>query len=189
VFGPVAESIETERLLLEPLTVAHAEEMVHVLDDWELHTFTGGEPATLAELRSRYNRLVSGPAPYHQEGWLNWIVHLRPPPSAVLHRADLDDPHDLDDQERAVGPAVGTVEATVHPGPWAALAWIIGTEWQGRGIATEAARGLVGWLTAHSVTDLRANIHPGNQASAAVARKLGLSPTGQCVGGELVWRS
>ncbi|MGI8332123.1 GNAT family N-acetyltransferase [Actinomadura scrupuli] len=183
MFGPVAESIETERLLLEPLTVAHAEEMVHVLDDWGLHTFTGGEPATLAELRSRYNRLVSGPAPYHQEGWLNWIVHLRPPPPAGPPRAGPDD------EERAVGPAVGTVEATVHPGPWAALAWVIGTEWQGRGIATEAARGLIGWLTAHSVTDLRANIHPGNQASAAVARKLGLSPTGRCIGGEIVWRS
>ena len=46
---PWLEPIElsSERLVLEPLRVAHAAEMVAVLDDPQLHTYIGGAPATL----------------------------------------------------------------------------------------------------------------------------------------------
>jgi RimJ/RimL family protein N-acetyltransferase len=168
VFGPIADLIETERLTLEPLAVSHAEEMAEVLSDPELHTFMGGEPATQAELRARYRRLVAGPAPFHQEGWLNWIVRRRE-----------------DDQ------AVGTVQATVTrgvQGPQAAVAWVIGVPFQGEGLAGEAAVALVGWLRDHSVSDILANIHPENLASAGVARRIGLHPTDQYAGDEVVWR-
>jgi RimJ/RimL family protein N-acetyltransferase len=168
VFGPIGQSIETERLILEPLAVHHAEEMVDVLGDPELHTFMGGEPATLPELRARYERLAAGPAPYHQEGWLNWIVRRR-----------------QDDQ------AVGTVQATVSPapeGPQAFIAWVIGTPFQGRGLACEAAAGLLGWLRANSVTHILATIHPENLASVGVARRIGLHRTDEYAEDEVVWR-
>jgi RimJ/RimL family protein N-acetyltransferase len=168
VLGPIAETIETERLTLEPLAVAHAEEMAEVLADPALHDFMGGEPATTAELRDRYQRLVAGPAPFHQEGWLNWIV-----------------------RRRADGQAVGTVQATVTPGaggPQAAVAWVIGTPYQGRGLAAESAVALIGWLRDRSVTDILASIHPDNVASAGVARRTGLRPTEQHAGDEVIWR-
>ncbi|MBC6462994.1 GNAT family N-acetyltransferase [Actinomadura sp. HBU206391] len=168
MFGPIAETIETERLTLEPLTVSHADEMREVLGDPELHAFMGGEPATLAELRARYQRLVAGPAPFHQEGWLNWVVRRN------------------DDIQ-----AVGTVQATVTPGaqgPQASVAWVIGVPFQGRGYACEAAAALAGWLRDHSVAGLVANIHPDNLASAGVARHIGLHPTDQYAGDEVVWR-
>jgi RimJ/RimL family protein N-acetyltransferase len=168
VFGPIAETLETERLTLEPLAVSHAEEMAEVLGDPELHTFMGGEPATPDELRARYRRLVAGPAPYHQEGWLNWVVRRN-------------------DDIRAIG----TVQATVTPGaqgPQAAVAWVIGVPYQGRGYACEAAAALAGWLRDHSVTGLTANIHPENLASAGVARHIGLHPTDRYAGDEVVWR-
>lgn len=168
MFGPIAETIETERLVLEPLAVDHAEEMAEVLGDPALHTFIGGEPATPAELRARYQRLVTGPAPYHQEGWLNWVV-----------------------RRRADGQAVGTVQATVTPGiqgPQASVAWVVGTPHQGRGLAAEAAAALVGWLRDRSVTDVLASIHPDNLASAGVARRIGLQPTEQHAGDEVIWR-
>jgi RimJ/RimL family protein N-acetyltransferase len=168
VFGPIAETIETERLTLEPLEVAHAEEMAEVLADPGLHVFMGGEPATEAELRNRYRRLVGGPSPYHQEGWLNWVV-----------------------RRRSDGQAVGTVQATVTPGvrgPQAAVAWVVGTPYQHQGLAAEAAVALVGWLRERSVTDILANIHPDNLASAGVARRIGLRPTEQYAGDEIVWR-
>jgi RimJ/RimL family protein N-acetyltransferase len=163
MFGPVAEIIETRRLVLAPLAAADAEEMVHVLGDEALHDFIGGAPLPLSELRERYEKLVGGPAPYHQEGWLNWTVRRRG------------------------GPAVGYVQATVLPGPRASLAWVVGVPWQGRGYATEAALGMAGWLTARGVGELRAAIHPDNHASAAVARRLGLSPTAEHDDGEIVW--
>ena len=62
-------------------------------------------------------------------------------------------------------------------------------DWQGHGIATEAARALVGWLRGHEVTALMATIHPGNTASAMVARRIGLVPTDDLVDDETVWVS
>jgi RimJ/RimL family protein N-acetyltransferase len=63
----------------------------------------------------------------------------------------------------------------------------VGTPWQGRDIATEAARALVAWLGQHSVRAVIAHIHPGHRASAAVAAAAGLSPTGHRQDGEIRW--
>ncbi|MBA9004636.1 GNAT family N-acetyltransferase [Thermomonospora cellulosilytica] len=165
MLGPAIDHLTTPRLLLEPLTVEHAEEMVSVLDDPRLHAHIGGEPLTLEELRARYRHLVAGPAPFHQEAWLNWIVRRRRD-----HRP------------------VGTVQATITPGPRAAVAWVVGMPYQGFGFATEAARAVIGWLRAHHITDVHACIHPDNAPSKAVARKLGLRPTRERAGDEVVWR-
>ncbi|MFC6881931.1 MULTISPECIES: GNAT family N-acetyltransferase [Actinomadura] len=175
MFGPIAETLETRRLLLEPLAVHHADEMADVLGDARLHAYIGGEPLSRDDLRARYEHLVAGPAPFHQESWLNWIV-----------------------RRRRDGQAVGTVQATVTPaaadgpaagGPAASVAWVIGMPYQGFGFATEAARALVGWLAGKGVGEIVACVHPDNAASAAVARRAGLRPTGEWRSGELVWRS
>ncbi|WP_030166374.1 GNAT family N-acetyltransferase [Spirillospora albida] len=168
MYGPIAETLRTQRLVLEPLAVHHADEMAPVLDDDRLHRYIGGEPLTPLELRERYERLVAGPAPFHQESWLNWIV-----------RRTRD------------GQAVGYVQATVRPesaGPVASVAWVIAMPYQGFGFATEAARALVSWLTANGVAGVTASVHPANRASVAVARKLGLRPTAETSGDETVWR-
>ncbi|MGW2637309.1 GNAT family N-acetyltransferase [Streptomyces sp. NPDC001348] len=161
------ESISTERLELEPLRVEHAEEMAGVLADPALHTFIGGAPDGPEELRSRYRRMVAGsgdPA----VSWLNWVIRLR-------------------DE----GCLTGTVQATVSVSERdsvAEIAWVVGTPWQGRGIAGEAARGLVGWLARQSVRAVVAHIHPGHRASAGVAAAAGLTPTGEWNDGEMRWR-
>jgi hypothetical protein len=49
---PVARRIDTRRLMLEPLRVSHADEMVFVPEDEALYEYTGGRPATLEELRA-----------------------------------------------------------------------------------------------------------------------------------------
>lgn len=151
-------------LVLEPLAVEHAGELVHVLGDPALHTFVGGAPLSLEELRGRYERLVVGHSADGSEEWFNWVV--RGPGGA----------------------AVGTVQATVTDGGTKAeIAWVIGTPWQGRGYASEAARALVGWLTAGGVVDVAAHVHPEHAASEAVARRAGLSPTGTFHDGERRW--
>ncbi len=65
---------------------------------------------------------------------------------------------------------------------------MIGSAWQGQGLATEAARGLVGWLLAQGLEEVVANVHPDHHASAAVAAHAGLAPTDEIVDGERVWR-
>ncbi len=162
-----ATTITTARLVLNPLRVEDAGEMVAVLADPALHRFTGGRPATLDELRVRYAALVRGSGST-AELWLNWIV-----------RRSTD------------AAAVGTVQATIVDAdstPSAFVAWIIGTPWQGRGYAGEAALALVQWLTRHGVASIVAHVHPDHTASAGVAARAGLQPTGDVVDGETVWR-
>lgn len=162
--------LRTPRLVLEPLSPAHAEEMAPVLADPALHRFTGGVPATVDELRERYARQAAGRSPDGRARWLNWVV-------------------------RHEGAAVGYVQATVldttgldtATGPLAELAWVIGVAHQGRGFAREAAAAAVAALPAGAV--LVAHIHPEHAASAAVARALGLAPTGIVVDGEVRWES
>ena len=66
--GFTPEPISTARLDLLPLAVEHAQEMAAVLADPALHTFIGGEPASRAALRARYERLVAG-SPDPAESW------------------------------------------------------------------------------------------------------------------------
>ncbi|MEU4671059.1 GNAT family N-acetyltransferase [Amycolatopsis sp. NPDC023774] len=157
-----AEAIKTPRLDLLPLLVAHAEEMARVLSDPALHTFIGGTPDTPEALRSRYERMTAG-SPDPAVTWLNWVIRLR--------------------GEECL---TGTVQATVS-GAGAELAWVVGTPWQGRGIATEAAQGLVAWLERQAVPAVLAHVRPGHRASAAVATAAGLTPTDEWYDGEIRW--
>ncbi|MFI6099074.1 GNAT family N-acetyltransferase [Lentzea sp. NPDC051213] len=160
----MTDDIGTDRLNLLPLRVEHAAEMAGVLADPALHTYTGGAPATPEELDARYRRLVAG-SPDPAVRWLNWVIRLR-----------------------EEGCLVGTVQATITSAEaLAEIAWIVGTPWQGRGIAGEAARGLVGWLGTQSVRTVVAHIHPDHRASAAVAASAGLAATDEWQDGEVRW--
>ncbi|WP_063833507.1 GNAT family N-acetyltransferase [Streptomyces sp. NRRL F-5727] len=160
----VAEVIPAgERLELVPLDVGHAEEMAGVLNDPALHRFVGGAPESLEELRARYARWAAG-APDPGTTWCNWVIRAR-----------------------EEGRLVGTVQATVG-GNTAEVAWVVGSPWQGRGYASEAARALVAWLRDRGLIVV-AHVHPDHTASAAVARAAGLVPTEGIQDGEVRWES
>lgn len=154
--------ISTCRLDLLPLRVEHADEMAAVLADPALHTFTGGAPLSRDALLARYERLVAG-SPDPAQRWLNWVIFLR-------------------DEDCLAG----TVQATITDQA-AEIAWVVGTPWQGRGIASEAARGLVDWLATQPVRKVVAHVHPGNHASASVAASAGLAATDERQDGEVRW--
>ncbi|BBC33435.1 hypothetical protein SGFS_047290 [Streptomyces graminofaciens] len=156
------DSMGTARMDLLPLRVEHAGEMADVLSDPELHTYIGGAPLSPDDLRSRYERLVTG-SPDPAVSWCNWVLRLR-------------------EESRLAG----TVQATIT-GRRAEIAWVVGKPWQGRGLASEAARALVGWLGQQGVTEVIAHIHPGHGASAAVAAAAGLTPTAQRQDDEIRW--
>jgi RimJ/RimL family protein N-acetyltransferase len=165
-----APLLETLRLVLEPLRVDHAEEMVSVLADERLYAFTGGTAPALDELEERYARQAAGRSPDGVERWLNWIVR----------RAE-------------DGSAVGFVQAAISEDPpppvptTAVLAWVMGVRFQGQGYAREATAALVAWLRTVGVGRLVAYIHPEHSASMGVARALGLVATDARVDGEVVW--
>lgn len=84
------------------------------------------------------------------------------------------------------GSLVGYVQATVE-GRTAEIAWVVGTPWQGRGLAAEAAKALVGWCEEQGMETVVAHIHPDHAASAAVAAHAGLHPTDHVYDGEIRW--
>ncbi|MEU9458689.1 MULTISPECIES: GNAT family N-acetyltransferase [unclassified Streptomyces] len=168
------EPFATARLDALPLRVAYAHEMAAVLGDPALHTYTGGAPETADELRARYGRQTAG-SPDPGTRWWNWVLRVR-------------------DE----GGLAGYVQATVDvPGAAAEIAWVVGTRWQGRGYAKEAAEGLVTHLLAGAgagagtgtgvVRTVLAHIHPDHDASAAVAGAAGLEPTERWCDGERRW--
>ncbi|MCF3119543.1 GNAT family N-acetyltransferase [Streptomyces arenae] len=164
----IPTAFRTERLDLLPLRVEHADEMSFVLGDPALHTFIGGTPDDVEALRARYRRMLAG-SPDPAVSWCNWVLRLR--------------------GRDGLGPLVGTVQATVARSGSAEIAWVVGTPWQGRGLASEAARGLVDWLTGHGVRTCVAHVHPDHAASAAVARAAGLAATDVVQDGEIRWES
>ncbi|GHF30798.1 hypothetical protein GCM10018790_05470 [Kitasatospora xanthocidica] len=161
---PTTAPLRSERLDLLPIAPGHAEELAAALADPALHAFTGGRPATAEEMRARCARLAAG-SPDPAERWGNWVLRLR-----------------------ADGVLTGYVQATVGPEE-TELAWVVGTLWQRRGLAVEAARALLDHLTAAGVTTAVAHIHPDHRASAAVARTLGLRPTARTQDGETRWQA
>lgn len=158
----VTESISTSRLTLTPLNVTDAAEMVAVLSDPDLYTFTGGQPPTLAQLEELYRRQSAG-CPRGDEIWHNWILRLE-------------------------GTAIGYVQATVK-GDCAELAWVVGSPWQGSGYATEASEAVKDRLGDRGATRFFAHIHPDHRASQAIATRIGLRFTGQLDDdGEMIWQ-
>ena len=161
-----ATLIETQRLSLEPLSRHHAYELVDVLDDPSLHTYIGGEPATLEQLLGRFELKSGGISADGVQTWLNWVIRT------------------------GDGTAVGFVQATITPfaaGPTAELAWVVGVSHQRRGFATEAAAAVTAWLAERHVRRLVAHVHPQNLPSQVVAQRLGLQPTDVVVEGETEW--
>jgi RimJ/RimL family protein N-acetyltransferase len=159
--------LTSERLALEPLRVDHPQEMAPLLDDTELHSFIGGRPATVEQLRDRYARQIVGRSPDGSQRWLNWVV-----------------------RERESGEAPGTVQATIAKQDGRAVAevaWVISSPHQRRGFAREAATAMATWLRQQGVDVVVAHVHPQHEASMAVARALGLAPTETVVDGEVRW--
>ena len=168
--------LRTDRLDLEPVSPAHAEEMVDLLADRALYAFYDDEASpSLDELRARYSRWAAGGSPDGTETWCTWIA-----------------------RERSSSTCVGFVQATVgRVERTGELAWVIGTAYQGQGCAREAAAAVRDAVLSGShldppglaVATVLAHIAPGNAASESVARAIGLEPTDDLdPDGERIWR-
>src|SRR4051812_48496517 len=103
-------------LTLEPQFASHARAMFEVLSDEAIYLFENEPPASLAALSARFKRLESRRSPDGSQQWLNWVIRL--------HSGDV----------------AGYVQATVHADGRAALAYVLGSGFWGKGIATKAVR-------------------------------------------------
>jgi RimJ/RimL family protein N-acetyltransferase len=162
-------TLATGRLRFERLAAGDAPDLAAAMSDTNLYEFIGGEPPSVEEVAARIRRYIQGP-PRTGDAWHNWAIRLG-------------------DTEDDPGRLVGHLQATVREhGRSVEIAWLVGTPWQGRGYAGEAAIALVEWLRSNGAGEAIAHIAPGHAASERVAARAGLSPTDVIEDGEVRWR-
>lgn len=145
--------IEGVRLRLRRSTPADAEAVFAVATDPEvMRHMEWPMPRALAETRS----YLEGCAARWQAGTEHhWMIELKPQ-----------------------GPAIGCIACRIK-GHAADVGYFLARDHWGRGLATEAAQLLVGWLQRQpGIVRVWATTDAGNAGSAAVLRKAGLQPEG-----------
>jgi RimJ/RimL family protein N-acetyltransferase len=153
--GVPIRALQTPRLVLEPQTAAHAEEMYTVLTDPAIYEFENEPPASVDALRARYRKLESGRSPDGTQLWLNWVVRLR-----------------------GDGNAIGYVQATVLADAQALIAYEFGSAWWGRGLAHEATDAAVRELhDTFGVATVGAVFKRANDRSRKLLNRLGMRET------------
>jgi len=154
--SPPARVLETSRLVLEPQTAAHAEEMYAVLTDPAIYEFENEPPASVEALRERYRKLETRRSPDGTQRWLNWIVRLR-----------------------GNGHAIGYVQATVLADAQALIAYEFGSAWWGRGMGYEATASAIEELRGRfGVTVVGAVLKQVNHRSRTLLARLGMRLAG-----------
>jgi [ribosomal protein S5]-alanine N-acetyltransferase len=140
-------------LILEPQCAGHADEMFAVLHDSALFTYLDEAPPTsAAALRERFARLESRRSADGREQWLNWAIRLE---SAEL---------------------AGFVQASVCEGGLAWIAFVIGREFWGHGVAQQAARAVLKeGSQRYAVTHWLATADQRNLRSIRLLRRLGFT--------------
>ncbi len=149
-------------MTLEPLQPKHADKMFALLNDERLYKHIGdGLISDVEQFRNRYRRLAEGVSADGREQWVNWIMKLN-------------------------GSCAGYVQATISDTS-AYIAWMVGTRYQGRGLATQAARELIRWIRQRHEVPILARIDDANIASRKVAIRVGMIETSEFEEGERVW--
>jgi RimJ/RimL family protein N-acetyltransferase len=151
----IAPTLQTARLTITALTLAHWEDYAAAWADPELTTFIGGKPRTRPESWTKFTQAV-GLWPLCGYGY--WAF-LDRETGAFLGNGGLAC------FERGIDALEGFPEAG-----WA----FVPAAW-GRGLATEAMAAILNWADGQIVSEIRCIIDPANIASDRVAAKLGFT--------------
>jgi [ribosomal protein S5]-alanine N-acetyltransferase len=139
---------------LQPRTAAHAEELFAVLAEPGLYEFVEEDPPVSVEaLRQKFLRSESRRSPDGTEHWLNWVVR------------------------DASGRVAGYVQATIEASAETNIAYVFGSAFWGRGIASTAVDAMLQILvTEFGVTTFLVVAERANARSVRLAERLGFTP-------------
>jgi len=143
--------LETNRLLLEPLSKKHALHLFAALSDPRIYTFIPQDaPRSLLELKNRYSQLESRQSPAGDELWLNWAIQIRD-----------------------CGSYIGLVQATIRDEKTSVFAYELNPEYWHRGYATEACLRVIEMLFSEcEVKEIIAAVDTRNEASYKLLERL-----------------
>lgn len=156
---PEQQTIETTRLILEPLSVAHAQATFEGWQPRELYTYIEGAepPASLEALTERYKTLEKRVSPDGDQLWLNWFG-----------------------REKAFGHYVVYVEISVNADNSADLGYFTFKDHWEKGYCFEACTAMLAEIrNRFGVTCFCAEIDQHNFASQALIEKLGFEKVGE----------
>jgi [ribosomal protein S5]-alanine N-acetyltransferase len=144
-------ALNTTPITLEPRKMAHAQELFEVLVDPKLYEFIDeNPPASVEALRQKLSRSESRKSPDGTEHWLNWIVR---------------------DSSHAIA---GYVQTTIAANGQANVAYSIGSQFWGKGIASNAVSQMIQMVAAQfEVTDFYIFSERKNIKSVQLATRLG----------------
>ncbi len=148
--------IETERLILEPITPDHAEEMFFLLQDSRLYKFIPQDPPSLELLKKRYQVWQGRKSPDETEVWLNWAA-----------------------KNRATSKYIGHFQSGWDAKGGFSIAYTVGVDFQNQGYAREAVASVVAFLKTKMNADaVRSWVDTRNQASIGLMKTLGFEKIG-----------
>ena len=161
--------LETERLVLRPLTIEDLDDIAGFVSDQETMRYIGtGGARTPEQARESLEWMVEA---FERQGFGQLAVE-RKEDRALIGRSGLNvwDPSDW--SIARMDEAEGPVEIEI--------AYLFGRDHWGHGYATEAATAVRDWaLDELGFERLIALIYPDNERSIRVAEKLGMEPDGE----------
>ena len=141
----------TPRTILRRTRLEDAPAMFEALKAPEIYAFVPRQPPRdVGDMAAHFARVMPETAPYRSERWLNWTVW-----------------------RRQDGAALGAVEASVRGDHTAAIGYMFGLSYRGRGYARESVGAMLEELTRCGVHGFEAVIDLRNAPSQRLARALG----------------
>jgi RimJ/RimL family protein N-acetyltransferase len=165
---PSSARLETERLVLRPLSLDDLDDIARFVADPETMRYIGtGGARTREQARASLEWMVET---FERQGFGHFAVE-RKEDGALVGRSGLNVWDPTDWSITRLGEANGPVEIEI--------AYLFGRDYWGRGYATEAAAAVRDWALGELGFDrLIALIYPDNARSISVAEKLGMKPAG-----------
>jgi RimJ/RimL family protein N-acetyltransferase len=166
---PSSPRLETERLVLQRLSLDDLDDIARFVSDPETMRYIGtGGPRTREQARNSLEWMLET---FERQGFGHFGV-VRKEDGALVGRSGLNvwDPSDwsITRLDEADGPT--EIE----------IAYLFGRDYWGQGYATEAATAIRDWALGElGFERLIALIYPDNARSIRVAEKLGLTPEGE----------
>ena len=148
------KDFQSVRLQMKPVKKSFAKQVWPILNDSRLYTYLPEDPPTLDTLERRFAFWEPGMSPDQSEYWLNWMIQAK------------------DTQQ-----VFGTIQAGIHrESKVATIAYILGSDFQKKGYATEAVSSLIDFLKKeYQVNQVKAWIDTRNIPSIRLVERLGLT--------------
>ncbi len=144
--------LETERLVIEPISPVHAEDVYKVSKDERIYSFIPQDPPLSVEvLIAQYTTWSARLSPDGTEAWLNWVMYLRG--SRIC---------------------IGTLQATVREDKTGLIAYTLFPDHWKKGYASEGCRAMLNHLLSeYHVSKIYAEVDTRNLASIQLLETLG----------------